>query len=608
MGLRPRSWLVVVTGALAVALAMVGCGSNKALPASSGVSSASLANVNLLPFTGSRIYTVTTTTAGAVAAGAITTTIGDLGASRALTAAGISVVITTGDGIFSSTSVTLTSATKAASGTLTIVGTATGTNKGTYSLNLVLSADGSSVVQTITNTATSAVTAATGALSSESGGNTRAGTYVGEAVCKTCHSTEDTEWHTTLHSNAWQTLVSIGQSTNAECVACHTLGNGQPSGFVNYTQTPGLANVQCESCHGPGSAHVAAPSASNITMEVDPATCGSCHTTAQHPTYNEWLQSDHAIALSNVKASGHASNLCITCHSTEGFMYQISQPTVSRSATGGSATGGGAKRGAKRDTVVPPTVTTAQLNVVCWACHDPHTQSTSSTLPNQLRLQKKALCETCHRIDTASPLDPALITASPRHGDGAIFDGTNGLLPNGTAAGLPITGENSWHTLNMPDGCADCHVYQQTVSNPTNGSPNVTGHEFWPNLNACSQSGCHDKNDTLAPASGVVTTATTAGSGTCITLGADQSAVNLVNSTQAAIKAQLALVAPYLTKGNAAYINTADLTASQLNNYNVAVWDYQMINGMDPSYGVHNYTFDMFMLNTALTTLKSLPK
>ena len=46
-----------------------------------------------------------------------------------------------------------------------------------------------------------------------------------------------------------------------------------PDGFVFGSPDEHLAGVQCETCHGPGAAHVASPRATNILREVPERVC-----------------------------------------------------------------------------------------------------------------------------------------------------------------------------------------------------------------------------------------------------------------------------------------------------------------------------------------------
>ena len=55
---------------------------------------------------------------------------------------------------------------------------------------------------------------------------------------------------------AWKTLVDGGKQTDYKCVGCHVTGYGQVGGS-SLGHTKRLENVQCETCHGPGSMHVA---------------------------------------------------------------------------------------------------------------------------------------------------------------------------------------------------------------------------------------------------------------------------------------------------------------------------------------------------------------
>lgn len=77
--------------------------------------------------------------------------------------------------------------------------------------------------------------------------------------------------------------------------------------------------VQCESCHGPGSRHVANPAARDIFVDTRAAACGACHDAASDPGGHVILAEqgyiNHNEQFSELRASGgHASFSCSTCH------------------------------------------------------------------------------------------------------------------------------------------------------------------------------------------------------------------------------------------------------------------------------------------------------
>ena len=111
------------------------------------------------------------------------------------------------------------------------------------------------------------------------------------------------------------------------CFVCHTTGpmpqdEDEPQfqenrpGFIGTWQEPG---VQCESCHGPGSRHVANPSARDLFVDNSAQFCGECH--------NRPFDSDGSVILASggyikhheqypelLASGGHATFDCVTCH------------------------------------------------------------------------------------------------------------------------------------------------------------------------------------------------------------------------------------------------------------------------------------------------------
>jgi 2',3'-cyclic-nucleotide 2'-phosphodiesterase (5'-nucleotidase family) len=102
-------------------------------------------------------------------------------------------------------------------------------------------------------------------------------TYIGSTVCGSCHAVQHKQWSTTPHARAWATLEQTNRSHDLDCWSCHVTGAGLPGGPTHPTQVTGLENVGCESCHGPGAAHVAAAGKAPMTRTPPESTCVQCH-------------------------------------------------------------------------------------------------------------------------------------------------------------------------------------------------------------------------------------------------------------------------------------------------------------------------------------------
>lgn len=117
------------------------------------------------------------------------------------------------------------------------------------------------------------------------------GPTVGAAACKSCHADEHKDWKKDPHSDA-MSLLAPHERGDPGCVSCHATATavtppGQPP--TSWRTDEG---VGCESCHGPGGAHVAEPRADNIIGLgescpecVIESICTSCHTPRWDPNW-----------------------------------------------------------------------------------------------------------------------------------------------------------------------------------------------------------------------------------------------------------------------------------------------------------------------------------
>jgi hypothetical protein len=83
-----------------------------------------------------------------------------------------------------------------------------------------------------------------------------AASYVGTPACVGCHPDAARIWQHSRHAEAMQTLLDRKADADPNCISCHTVGFGSPSGYRREFTGSKLADVGCESCHGPGSLHV----------------------------------------------------------------------------------------------------------------------------------------------------------------------------------------------------------------------------------------------------------------------------------------------------------------------------------------------------------------
>ena len=133
------------------------------------------------------------------------------------------------------------------------------------------------------------------------------GSFVGSEKCKSCHEESYDVWKKSGHAKAHKTLLDLDPARNfdPECVSCHVTGwhptkhFPYESGYWSLETTPKLIDTGCESCHGPGSAHVKAENGGDLALqeklqkaavvtkeEAEKRLCLSCHDLDNSPSFD----------------------------------------------------------------------------------------------------------------------------------------------------------------------------------------------------------------------------------------------------------------------------------------------------------------------------------
>lgn len=303
--------------------------------------------------------------------------------------------------------------------------------------------------------------------------------YSGAQSCAECHPSVYEMERATAHAGALETLAAIHQDANPSCLPCHTVGQGLPTGFISEPQTPHLAGVQCENCHGPAANHAANPEdiIAKPRVELAAQVCGGCHNDAHHPTFDEWKESPHAEVTEDMNPSGRISS-CGRCHS------------------------GSARLALLKGEPLPEG--DANVGITCVVCHDPHqVTATAGQLRNPVFSTNDYslatsdvfadkydpnvnLCAQCHNHRGASWTSSA---RPPHHSPQYnMLIGTVGLVPEGQT--LPNPGRHA----RLRKQCVTCHM--QTEPFVSEDEPAVMGHGFKvQSMDNCR--GCHPLPEAL---------------------------------------------------------------------------------------------------------------
>jgi hypothetical protein len=303
--------------------------------------------------------------------------------------------------------------------------------------------------------------------------------YTGSQTCAECHAPILKTTIHTLHAAAFANarFEADGGQTNSSCLACHTVGFDAPTGFVSDTETPHLAGVQCENCHGPAANHAANPDDPSVRprAEVAATVCGGCHNDPRHPTYDEWTNSAHAQVVEDMNPARRI-NRCGRCHSGSVRLALLEKTALPKGD--------------------------ADIGIVCATCHDPHqTNANPAQLRNPLASTndyfmptngafakeynpKINICAQCHNHAGASWTNSV---SEPHHSPQYnMLLGTVGELESGLPHYQPGP-----HALLITNQCIGCHM--QTTPFTSETLPAVTGHSFKvKSYNFCLS--CHPNN------------------------------------------------------------------------------------------------------------------
>jgi hypothetical protein len=394
--------------------------------------------------------------------------------------------------------------------------------------------------------------------------------------CAICHNNTIApnkwpDWRMTGHAKAFSNNIDDPATnwTVTACASCHTVGYNTLASAANggfddvmtdaqWTQPPGapndyanmfkssntnvvklasLANVQCDSCHGPTNSPGHPPNAgTGVTPDPDSRVsiksevCGSCHgAPPSYGRYQQWKESLHAnyngasrgvaaIANDNATTGDNRASSCARCHTGQGFLAWVDQSAANDGTTGnmnmvlqGAANNGnnGNATGAELRALG---LTAAEVHPqTCATCHDPHATGNTSLIPNNatvrvsgdigmtaggfaaIGLGRGAVCVACHNSrngkhdDTVQATDPVAPVAFGTPHDGPMSD-----VLLGVNAYFVTPGQRGGHSY-IADTCATCHMELTPPPADLSFQGTGTNHTFKADLTICSN--CHGAFD-----------------------------------------------------------------------------------------------------------------
>lgn len=134
--------------------------------------------------------------------------------------------------------------------------------------------------------------------------------YIGAQKCKMCHKGPKKgevfeKWEKGPHVKAFETLKAKGEDKNPQCLECHVTGFNAGGYKVGDANAALFEGVQCEACHGPGSAYKSltimkdkAKSIENGLVEQNENVCKKCHN-EKSPTFKGFDFAKYSATISH---------------------------------------------------------------------------------------------------------------------------------------------------------------------------------------------------------------------------------------------------------------------------------------------------------------------
>lgn len=275
-----------------------------------------------------------------------------------------------------------------------------------------------------------------------------------------------------LLSDEQRTAKSI---TPEECADCHGGRNASDKIYSHWKDTTHSAKgVTCEGCHGPGSAHKANPTKSNILTYpkvTSPVVCAQCH----GPIADQFDFSKHSKLIQDPVEEASAdpgrygrTSRCIACHSGLVRAEVLENGKDLADLTDEEIR-----------TLAENTLTTVPHTADCVTCHNPHSKTNNLNQSGedvQLRHQVFNLdttqigpstsaaqftsydhiCAQCHNGRGTDPSDAKLNSGTSRP---SMHDSNQMqmLMGFGGVEGSAVIQRNTAHAQ-APGQCTKCHM------------------------------------------------------------------------------------------------------------------------------------------------------